>query len=498
MSEATNASGPTKPKRTALIRARVGVDPRFFFLLPFGTLAYAYLALNAELIGQSTVAVALLTVLATLCAAGMLLRPTRDRLELFRVFSFYYLMVFCIGPLAEPAVSFYVHDEPKPDLVMRTAALALFAYLSIALGYHLPLFRPPPRVVEARHDEHSRGVATVVGLSLFAVGVVSFVVLYTLAGGSAVILRGEGGLARTEFSFGLGVFYWASLFMIPGGAIYFAAQASRKHPLAWVHGWPLVSTFLILMLLQGRHRAMGPVIMMFFISHYLIRRIRLPRLALFAVAGMAFVVVVGTARSPTFRSTFATDPIGFTAAILRNFPEEAKSELAGGIGRVDEIMIIIDHVPDRMPYDWGHSLTIPLNPLYRLIGVSRFQAEAVGGRLYVISRPDSHGSPYRTGFLPSIVGEMRANFPSLLCFFPYLLYGLLMRFVYERLIIQNAHFLSIAAYGILLFHLCNMTIGTFGQAFFEVTVVVTPVLLCHLATRKRSRRRGFSAAPQSA
>jgi hypothetical protein len=500
VSEQPNASAAKAGSRLALIRARSGVDVRWVLLLPFGAIAYAYVALGAELLGQSPTAVALLTVLATLCASGFLLRPTSDRLDLFRVFSFYYLMVFCIGPIFEPAFSFYVHDDPKPALLVRTAALALFGYLSIAFGYHLPFFRSAPKVVHARHDEYNRSVATAVGLALFVVGAISFVIMFFLAGGAAVILRGEGGLARTEFSFGLGWYYWLSLFMVPGGALYFAAQASRRGLFAWLHGWPLVTAFLFLMLLQGRHRAMGPILIMFAISHYLIRRIRLPRLALYATAGMALAVVMNTARSPALRGTFASDPVGFTAAVLRNFPEEAKDEMAGGIGRIDEVMIVVDHVPDRMPYDLGHSLTAPLNPFFRLAGRDDLQARMVGERLYEISRPDMAGSPYRTGFLPSIVGEMRANFPTLLCFIPFALFGALLRLVYQRLVLHRADYISIAAYAILGLFLCSSVFGAIAQIFFEMVVVATPIFLVRFAAQRTGggRRPHFESATPTA
>lgn len=497
MSESPTTSPSQARERLALIRSRTGIDVRYALLLPFGAIGYAYVALDAELLGMSRTAVALLTVLAALCSAGFLLRPTSDRLDLFRVFSFYYLMVFCVGPLFEPAVSFYVHDDPKPILLVQTAALALFGYVSVTIGYHLPFFRATPKVVHASHDEYNRGIATVAGLALFSIGAISFVLMFFLAGGSAVILRGEGALARTEFSFGLGWYYWASLFMVPGGAVYFAAQASRRGFFAWLHGWPLVTAFLLLMLLQGRHRAMGPILVMFAISHYLIRRIRLPRLALYATAGMALAVIMNTARSPALRGTFAADPIGFTAAVLRNFPEEAKNEMAGGIGRIDEMMIVVDHVPDRMPYDLGHSLIAPLNPFFRLAGRDDLQARMVGERLYEISRPDMAGSPYRTGFLPSIIGEMRANFPTLLCFIPYLLFGVTLRVVYQRLIVLRADFVSIAAYAILGLFLCNATYGAIAQGLFEMFVVATPIFLVRFAAQRSNRggRQRLAPAP---
>jgi hypothetical protein len=485
----------------ALIRARTGINPIFVILLPVLAVAYAYLAASAELIGESGAAVLLLTALAMLCFAGMTLRRTTDRLEVFRIFSFYYLMAFCIGPLFEPLISLYIHEEPKPALLQRTAALALFAYLSIALGYFLPLYGRQPKEVAPRHDEFSRTIATTLGLGLWGVGVASFLALFVLAGGAAVILHGEGDVHRTEFAFGgLGWFYWAALFMIPGGAVYFAAQASqaRNKALAWLHGWPLIAAFLLLLLLQGRHRAMGPVLMMFFISNYVIRRLRLLRLSLYAIVGIALAIVMSAARAPHMRGTFMQDPIGFSSMLLQDFPDRAGEVLAGDIGRVDEVMLVIDHVPDQMPYDYGLSLTIPFNPIRRIIWGPQAEAPIVGERLYMIARPDMRGARKNTGFLPSIVGEMRANFPTLYCFVPYLLFGMLLRFVYQRLVFQAADFVSIAAYGILTFHLCNTVIGTFAQNLFETLVVSVPVFVVRFAARRRSRRPAHAAVPSSA
>jgi hypothetical protein len=474
--------------RLTLIRARTGLNPLLLLFPVIGGMTYAYLANAAELIGQSGVAVALLSVLAVLCGFSIVLRPTADRLELFRVFSFYYLVTFCIGPLFEPAISLYRYDDPKPALLERASALALFAYVCIAVGYHLPFYRRAPKVVLARHDEYDVTRATAASLLLFGVGVVSFLAMFVLAGGAAVILQGEGEVHRTEFSFGLGWYYWASLFMIPAGAAYFAAQASRRRRFPWIHGWPLASAFALLLLLQGRHRAIGPMLVMFFVSHYMVHRIRLPRMALYAVVGIALAIVMGVARSTYWRGTFAANPIGFSRSVLQDFPERVADLLSGDIGRIDEVMIVIDHVPDRMPYDYGSSLTIPLNPFRRLIWGVGSEAQPIGTRLYDISRPDMRRAKTRTGFLPSIVGEMRANFPAIFCLLPFLLYGVLLRSIYQRLIMQNADFLSVAAYAVLTFHFCNMAFGTIGQSLFEIAVVFAPILLIRAVARRRVRR----------
>jgi hypothetical protein len=494
-----SAVSPTARSKTAariaLIRSRTGINPVLFLLFPLVLALYPIFALRAELIGQSGTAVVILTVLAIFCFAGMALRRTADRLELFRVVSFYFLMAFCIGPLYEPAISRFVHDDPKPLLLERTAMLALFAYLCVALGYHLPLYRAAPAVVMTRHEAYNKPLATTLGLALFATGVVSFLALFVLAGGAAVILRGEGDVHRTEFAFGgLGWFYWAALFMLPGGAVYFAAQTSQKRFFPWIHGWPLVSAFALLLLLQGRHRAIGPILIMFFVSNYTIRRLRLLRLSAYAVVGVALAIVMSAARQPHMRGTFIQNPIAFTSMLMADFPERAAEVMAGDIGRVDEVMLVVDHVPDRMPYDYGLSLSIPFNPIRRLIWGPEAEAPLVGERLYVISRPDMRGAKKKTGFLPSLVGEMRANFPVLLCAFPYVLFGMALRFVYQRLIVTGADFLSVAAYSIITFHLGNMVLGAFGQQFFEMLVVSVPVFAVRFASRRRGRSRARALA----
>jgi hypothetical protein len=504
MSTPPPAARSQRATRIALIQARTGLNPIMIALLPILAITYAYFAQAAELIGQSGIAVLLLTVLAVLCFIGITLRPTGDRLELFRVFSFYFLMAFCVAPLFEPAISLYRFDDPKPLLLRWSAAFALFAYLCVALGYHLPFYPRAPRTVESRHDEYGAGIAGAIGLAVFLVGTISFLVLFVAAGGAAVILRGEGAVHRTEFAFGgLGWFYWASLFMLPGGAIYFAAQASRRRNLAWIHAWPLVSAFALLLLLQGRHRAMAPILVTFAISHYLVRRIRLGRLAIYGTIGVALAIVMSAARSPQHRGLFTRDPILFTSAVLSDFDDGVRSVMSGDIGRLDELMIVVDHVPDRMAYDYGWSLTIPLNPIRRRIYGANWEvheAPMVGERLYLISRPDMRGAAYRTGFLPSIVGEMRANFPAPLCFFPFVLFGMALRYVYQRLVVHGASFMSIAAYAIIGLFLCNSVVGAIAQSFFEMMVVALPVFVVQRIARRsgmRARQRVLSEAVPS-
>jgi hypothetical protein len=471
-----SAPRPPSVTRTLLERVRAGKRLRYAPILLLVAVAHPTATfLSDGLVAHSVPGTLVLTLLTVLTLGTVLMRPTTDYFELFRAMSFYYFLAFGVAPVVVPDDLPWVYYTPKSKLVLQAALLSLFAWLSMAVGYHLPFFRRIPRRVDLAQHSIQSSRAAFLGLALFAVGVVGFVVLFISAGGAAVIIEGQGGRARNEFTVGLGWFFWFTLFMLPGGACYFAARAGANPRRAIIHAWPLVVAFLCLLLLQGRHRALGPMIMAFVISNYLVRRTRLSRLILVGVIGLTLSIVVGVVRSPSLRPLFAADPIGVTIMIFEDYPERVRNILTVDMSRIAEIMIVIDNVPERTPYRWGNSLLIPTSPFLRLAGLHRYQPENVGYDLYELARPGEQRL-VRTGFLPSIVGEMRANFPWWLCVVPYMLYGVLLRVIYTSLIVRRGDALAVAGYALLGLAFSNMVIGTFAQNLFEHMVVFLPVL----------------------
>jgi hypothetical protein len=456
------------------------------------TAVYAFIGSQTEFLGQSLLAIVILSLLFAIAASFLTMSSNTDRLDLFRVASLYFLLAFCLGPLFVPGGRNYYFESPRSGLLVQAAAMALFAYVMTAVGYHLPFFRTRPvGPAAAPKGEVQLGLVQL-SLMFFVVGLVAWVGLVAGAGGIGVILFSD--LNRNEFFTNRGLLFWPMLFMVSGSVLYFASQLKRGRGLR--SGWPLVIAFLLLLALQGRHRAIGPLLMGFVVSHYLVRIISLPRFLAAATAGLFLLVVVGSARSPARRAEFLSNPVTGVASIASELDVHLRGLMIADVSRIPEVMVVIDKVPRRMDYDWGASLAIGLNPLLRITGLDDYQVEAVGFRLWSLARPDL--PPMATGFLPSMLGEMRANFPTPMAILFFLIYGISMRLIYNRFIVNRGDPAAVALYAILGLYFVNMIEGTFGQNLFELLVVSAPVVLSRAVALAAIRRaRGFEETLQS-
>lgn len=480
---------PAQTREFLVEKARAPVRFEFVPLVLIGAAVYAGLAWLAPLTSMSDGAVVILTILFALTTGFIVMSPNHDKLDLFRAMSAFYVVAFCVGILFELADPVWYLARPLDELLLSAAALALVAYLLMMVGYHLPFFSAIPAQIRARHERTDPSRVVPLALLFWGTGFVFFWIFFAAAGGAAVILQGEGGVARAEFGQGIGILVWPTLWMTPGGALYFAASAVTRKRRKWLGAWPLVVEFFLLLLLQGRHRALGPLIMAMIISHYLIRPLRIRRFAAYVLIGGLLSMVIGEARRPAFRADFARNPAILVEKIVMDAEEHARGLMTGDMGRLMMTMIVIDKVPNDRPYAWGHTLLISLNPVFRLFGLYGLQPEAVGKEAYRYARPELVFDTYRnSGFLPSIVGEMRWNFPWYICMFPYLLYGISLRAIYQRLIVRNGDFASVAIYAILGLYVAEMIIGTFAQNLFELLDVVLPAILISALARRRTVR----------
>lgn len=487
----SSASWEPKPRPVAnreflVERARGPIPFQYFPLILIGAAVYAALAWLAPMSGKSDGAVVLLTLLFALTTGVIFMSPNRDRLDLFRAMTAFYFLSFCIGILFELEDSVYYVRKPHAELLLNASALALFAYVMALAGYNLPLFSKIPEQIRARHERMDTQRVAMLGLLLWGTGVFFFFVLFVSAGGAAVILGGEGGVRRVDFSKGIGVIWWGMLWMTPGGVLYFAAGAVRRTKRKWLAAWPLVIEFFLLLTLQGRHRALGPLIMAMVISHYLIRPVRIQRLVVYGLVGALLSIAMAEFRSPAFRAELARNPAALVEKISTEFEEHVRGLMIGDIGRLYMTSVVIDQVPAVRPYDWGRTLTVFLNPVYRLVGLGHLQAEAIGKEGYRYSRPEQNFEFLdHSGFLPSIVGEMRWNFPWFVCTLPFLLYGIGMRAIYQRLLVRNGDFASVAIYSVLGLYVAEMSFQTFAQNLFELGNVVIPAILVSKLCRRR-------------
>ena len=374
------------------------------------------------------------------------------------------------------------------------AGLALRArrVLDDRAGLLRPFLKSFTRQVEFAHERIHLGAAALLSLALFGIGFASYLLLFASAGGSERLLA--GGEGRGGFARDIGYLFWAALFSYGGAVLFFATRAVKRAPLRWLHAWPLAITFLAFLVLQGRQRAFNALVLGIFVSHYLIRPLRLGRLSAFA--GLAFVVgaFIGMARDPDVRFLILYDPSVLFKQFLENFWETSNATMTHSFARLRQIMVIFDKVPEWMPRDWGASMLNALNPVFRLLGFEDLQVRGIGPRLYELTHPELR-YPAETGYLPSLVGELLVNFPWYLALVACSLYGLVLRVIYNRLILGRPDAGSIALYSILMLYINSMIVTALGQNIFEIVVLVIPTAAIVFVSRWMSSTGGRAAAP---
>lgn len=462
--------------------ARRSVSIVWAAVVPVFGAVYATVGLLHPIYGESPLAVAVLALLAMLTFGYAVMAPNGDILDPMRVVSVYFLIIFCLAPLAAREVEWH-YTEPYVDLLPGAVLYSAAAYVLFVVGYHLPIFGRLPSAVERHDGPYSRRAAAVLGIVYLGLGLFSWAVLVFLAGGIDGLVYSDR--ARGEFFYGFGFFFWAALFMFPGSTLYWASRCDGRSRAPWIHALPLVLAFLCFLILQGRMRALNFLILGIFVAHYLIRPIKPFRLGIFALAGMLLALFIGIARAPSTRVEAFLNPLSILSMILENFDSVVLKFLASDLSRLRQISLILDKVPEWMPYDWGRSFILFMNPVFRLFGLSEFSMEGIGPRLFRLARPGL--GPLPTGYLPSFPGEMIVNFPWPIASLFFIPYGVALRWIYHRLIVLRGDFIAIAVYSIILLQGANIMLQSFGHVVFEMLVVLTPLGIAHVVCRRGTR-----------
>ena len=469
----TSASPESDPRQSLVPVARRPMPVIRILGVPLFGAVYLMAAMYHPILGPARLGVLVLTVLAMIAFAYAVMSTNADILSPMRVVSVYFLIIFCLTPLAADGLRWH-YTRPFHELLLGPALYCLGVYVTILAGYHLPFFGGlPDRVVKRRSSPASQATATRLAIVLFIVGFLSWVVLVTLTGGAEGLVYSDR--TRGEFFIGFGHFFWGAIFMYPGATLYWAARLERGGKFPWAQMWILVLTFSCFLTLQGRMRALNILILGIFIAHYLYRPIRPTRLGLFAVSGLLLALIVGVARAPSVRAFAFENPTAFLIDIASNLEEGARGVLFGDLSRLRQIVLIMDKIPSWMDYDWGISFVGFLNPFVRIIGMGHLELPTIGPRLFLLAHPEFPLMP--TGYLPSIVGEMIVNFPWFLALPMFLLYGAVLRWSYTALIIRRGDFISVTIYCALLLQLANMLLQSLGHVIFELTLVVVPLFL---------------------
>jgi hypothetical protein len=456
---------------------------------------YALLASLNPIINQSFLAIVFLATLFLIVSSFIVMNVNGDALDPFRVMSVYYLMCFCISPLfiLDPVWHF---TRPLGPLAAKSALFLIAGYLMTALGYYLPVFRPIPPLIRIGPLRANASMIKFLALSLFTIGQLCLLIVFVRAGGVGTIVSGDE--SRNLFLKGLGLFLWPALFSFSGGVLYFAVQASYNARTAWLHQWPLWITAASWVIFQSRMKVLNLLVMGLLVNHYLVRRIRLARVAVYFIGGFVFAVAVGFSRKPDIRYLLVADPSVLLSALVDQFWDFSQGMVVGSFSRLRQIMLIFDKVPSWMPYDWGTSFLMVFNPLLRLAGLDQYQIPGIGPRLFKLAHPDLPGE-LETGYLSSLPGEFLINFPFYFAIFLFPLYGMALRTIYSRLILRDADPSSVALYAILLLALVNMIFASCGQNLFELLVLwLPPLAVIKLAELGRAGPGTRALAPEPA
>jgi hypothetical protein len=449
---------------------------------------YAFLAWQHPILGRSPVAVLFLTLVLVVCLLLVFARQDADALHPLRLIGAVFLLTYCVSPLLRTEIDWFFRTD-RAVLLDQAASFVFFALIFLVLGYSLPLFPRAPASRPPTSTSGSQPIVRYYALALFGLGLLAYGLLVVQAGGLEGMIASDTN--RVDFAKGVGYLLFASYFMFSGGALYFASSATAGTGRAWLRAWPIALAFVLFLLLQNRSRSVQCLVIFLVIWHYQVGRLRLARLVPFGAALAAFLIFIGYARHPRIRPFLLTDPMYVVRDAWRNFGELGEEFFGSSLNRLQQVMLALDNWPERASYEWGASLLAAFNPIVRLVGLDALQYKSLGNEFFQLAHPEIVAD-VQTGFHPSLLGELLANFPWYLALFAAAGFGLFLRFLYSTLVVNRRSFVALAAYAAIIFRVVDMVIVGVGQLIFQILVVLLPILLV-LPLARGGRARAASS-----
>jgi hypothetical protein len=217
------------------------------------------------------------------------------------------------------------------------------------------------------------------------------------------------------------------------------------------------------------------------------------RWGLIGVLGVIAYLVsmfIGFTRQLWVRPLLLEAPGTVLSLFFDDFAKTAYDQLAGSLARLWTVMLVFDRIPDEIPYQWGASFLFVLNPITRRLGLG--EISSLGYKLWEVSVPINPAN-LLVGLNPSLVGEVRANFPWPLALLVLAVAGYTIRRLHEGLLAPSRGAPGVALYGLVISALSAAVISSIGNDLIYIVTSIGPAWIAILWLEFRGRPRRQSA-----
>ncbi len=312
-----------------------------------------------------------------------------------------------------PIYQYFPWPESRIDYLDLALVYAIVGTIFLIIGYFgVPIASKKKPIIERCADWNGAGVGLFTA-AFFIIGIAALVMVVKSAGGIIqyfIMLPSRG-----EIFEGKGYYYLLAQWPNAGLLLVYTHLLSKgKRSKSF---WALFALAVLLSASQGGRAGILKIILsMIVISHYVVRRMNFKRLA--PVLALAIIIIL--AGNFLRLQSQRYDNAGFWDRLYSR----------GDFDVVDTFMVTLKNVPDVVPYQLGMTyIAVLTGPIPRSVFPTKPYGAA--GVYTSILFPEFWDA--KNTFSPGILSELYMNFGSLGIIIGMMVYGALLRMIYEKL-----------------------------------------------------------------
>ena len=405
-----------------------------------------------------------------------------DTLEPIKLIAFFYGMSFGLGPLLLAGEGGYQIPYLGGGWVRLLGEGSLWGLIGLCcllVGYYsYPILsRNRGGTTSSVLSRGARKTVSIFGVALLAIGAASYLLLVHQAGGLDHFITYSSGRADI-FSGAFGGFYFGTFFLISGlGAI--SCIHVKKHPLIIMGIAVIIGGAYSLF--QGREEAIAPIICGIISIHYGHRRLKTRWLIIAGAIIILLASFIGYFRSAEKSEGQKTD------VVIGNFGPKLqihlRKTLSQNLEQMDAFLIALRYVETSHRTLGGDTLLAWLEPIDRHILGNMIDSVKAGRFMTILVMPEHRWS--NTALSPSILGELYLNFSHQGIVVGLLLYGVIVRWLYEKVSRVDSNPLILMVYPYTIWIISKTVIDGSGL-LFRPFIIALPILVISLAIAGKS------------